>query len=171
MPAPRRVAPRPLPRTPAEARALVQAVLHERWYELDELVIADALLVTSELTTNAVRHGGGITRFEARIADDCLVLLIADRSSAPPAALPRQGEDPSQGGYGWPLIRRLTREITVIPALSPGGPGGAVGGKQILAVVDLRQAPPTRGEFGSGFGDGPGGGYEDDFEEEPEEDL
>ncbi|MFJ4922900.1 ATP-binding protein [Streptomyces sp. NPDC088725] len=122
-------APVPVPDSAAAARDLVEALLRARVGRLDETVLGDILLVTSELATNAIRHGGGITRFEAELTGDCLVLLVADRSSAVPSTVAHHVNGVSIGGYGWPLVRRLARDVTVTPY--PGG------GKRIKALVSL----------------------------------
>lgn len=57
----------PLPGTAGEARGHVVRVLQERadrcGSAVGERALADLLLAVSELLTNAVRHGGGVTRF------------------------------------------------------------------------------------------------------------
>ncbi|WP_223291072.1 ATP-binding protein [Streptomyces avicenniae] len=97
----------------------------------DDLTLADVLLVTSELVTNAIRHGGGVTHFSAEVTDDGLHLSVGDRSDAVPHTTPRTGTDGrfAVGGYGWPLIHRLGRDVAVVPL--PGG------GKTIRVVVPL----------------------------------
>ena len=56
------------PRSPAEARGAVRRVLSEhsraRGIACAPDTLSDALLVASELTTNAMRHGGGIPDFD-----------------------------------------------------------------------------------------------------------
>ncbi|MBP0457309.1 ATP-binding protein [Streptomyces bomunensis] len=80
-------------------------------------LVADALLITSELVTNALRHGGGLTGFTATVEDGCLVVTAADASTRVP--VPRApGGAAGTGGYGWPLMRRLagTPDVTVSDA-------------------------------------------------------
>ncbi|EST39717.1 hypothetical protein N566_00265 [Streptomycetaceae bacterium MP113-05] len=78
------------------------------------VTVADALLVTSELATNAIRHGKGITAFQARIHRDCLVLTIADGSDEMPRRCePSLTGAPALGGYGWALACRLASRVTV----------------------------------------------------------
>ncbi|MFD5899598.1 hypothetical protein [Streptomyces sp. NPDC060366] len=59
------------------------ALLHSGFCEIDEttlddVVLADALLVTSEPVTNAPRHGAGITDFAAELARDGPRITVAD---------------------------------------------------------------------------------------------
>lgn len=57
---------------------------------LRELAVAaetqsDILLVTSELVTNAVEHGGGPVRLRLQTDDDRIMLRVADGGSGEPA--------------------------------------------------------------------------------------
>lgn len=99
------------PATAAAARERVSALLRHAGISPDSVTAADALLVTSELFTNAIRHGGGVTAFHTEIADDALHLSVSDMCSRPPIA--RTGSSEHPGGYGWPLIQRLTEHIAI----------------------------------------------------------
>ncbi|MFG2532559.1 ATP-binding protein [Streptomyces sp. NPDC048516] len=103
---------RGVPARAAEARNFVHDLLHRAGVPVDDLALVDALLVTTELVTNAQRHGGGLIGFTARIIDGYLELAVEDRSEHCPAtAVPR---DPgTTGGYGWPLVQRLARTIDI----------------------------------------------------------
>ncbi|WP_328318220.1 ATP-binding protein [Streptomyces sp. NBC_00388] len=95
---------------------------------------AEALvLVVSELATNAVRHGGG--SYTLRLSTDTATMTaaVSDRSPALPRARVPDLND-GTGGFGWHMVRRLTRELTVTP-----GPGS---GKTIHARLS-RQEPAT----------------------------
>ncbi|MEW1866309.1 MULTISPECIES: ATP-binding protein [unclassified Streptomyces] len=128
--------PSALPRSSADARAAVLALLERRfcapaadWRET--VVVADVLLVTSELVTNANRHGGGLTRFSAEIDGDALRLYVGDASPEPPVSPsgPDAAEDmPRIGGYGWQMVCRLAHEVTVVTHRA---------GKTISAVLPL----------------------------------
>ncbi|NSL42731.1 ATP-binding protein [Streptomyces sp. 8P21H-1] len=91
--------------------------------------VGDALLVTSELVTNAIRHGGGLLGFEARVSEDELVLHVTDASPREPAT-PATAHPGTPGGFGWALVRRLCREVAV--RRRPDG-----GGKTITARLAL----------------------------------
>ncbi|MFD9080174.1 ATP-binding protein [Streptomyces erythrochromogenes] len=97
------------PTSAAAAREHVRELLLLAGVDLDSVTAADALLVTSELVTNAIRHGDGVTAFRADIADDVLRLSIADANPHLPAA--RTGTVDHPGGYGWPLIQRLSEHV------------------------------------------------------------
>nr|WP_249924634.1 hypothetical protein [Streptomyces californicus] len=77
---------RPVPANAADARDAVMRLLTTQFCGpvseglAADVVVADALLVTSELVTNAVRHGGGITGFAAELTDEGLRLTVMDAS-------------------------------------------------------------------------------------------
>ncbi|MEU8778122.1 ATP-binding protein [Streptomyces sp. NPDC048606] len=103
--------PRPTgpPDSAAAARQRVCELLLRAGVGLDSVMAADALLVTSELVTNAIRHGGGITHFRADVAGDVLRLAVGDAN--PRLPVPRTGTAENPGGFGWPLIRRLSDHV------------------------------------------------------------
>ncbi|MFF4321190.1 ATP-binding protein [Streptomyces sp. NPDC001568] len=114
--------------TVAAARRRVTELLRAADAALDSIAAGDALLVASELVTNAIRHGGGITGFHAALDGDTLRLAVSDASPEHPAARSRT-ERGHPGGYGWPLVRRLADHVDI--TLLPGG------GKTITAVQRL----------------------------------
>ncbi|MFG3477206.1 ATP-binding protein [Streptomyces sp. NPDC047980] len=77
-------------------------------------VVNDVLLVTSELVTNALRHGGGIAAFHAELDGGTVRISVTDRSTAPPSSASRR-DVTTPGGFGWPLVRRLSRSVTITP--------------------------------------------------------
>ncbi|KOU06095.1 hypothetical protein ADK88_16195 [Streptomyces sp. NRRL F-2295] len=126
---------RPVPANAADARDAVMRLLTTQFCGpvseglAADVVVADALLVTSELVTNAVRHGGGITGFAAELTDEGLRLTVMDASRELPVDSADDSARPGRiGGYGWPLIRRLSQQVTV--TLQPGG-------KRIVALIPL----------------------------------
>ncbi len=84
--------PHPGPRSPAEARGVVRRVLSEqscaRGTACAPDTLSDALLVASELTTNAMLHGGGITGFDVEVVGQNLYLSVSDRERRRPITLP-----------------------------------------------------------------------------------
>ncbi|MEV0526223.1 ATP-binding protein [Streptomyces sp. NPDC050439] len=115
-----------VPPTAAAARGYVRCVLRYRAGRgegtVRDRVLTDVLLVVSELFTNALRHGGGVTRFEVSTEADVLRVTVGDRSTDLPQQ--RHPADPGTrtgetGGYGWPLIRELATEIDLV--LERGG--------------------------------------------------
>ncbi|WP_405876103.1 MULTISPECIES: ATP-binding protein [unclassified Streptomyces] len=121
---------------PAEARRAVERAVTERCWathtHCDPEALGDALLVVSELTTNAILHGGGVTDFRVDVLGTGVRVSVSDRSDRLPVT--REPADPLRrrrvGGHGWPIVCRLAREVRVseLPA----------GGKCITAVVAFR---------------------------------
>ncbi|MEV7194010.1 ATP-binding protein [Streptomyces sp. NPDC093510] len=116
------------PRSPAAARDVVRAVLRQGHQYASDMAVADAVLVTSELVTNALRHGGGLRGFECRVRSGSVEITVEDSSDAVPVTRPRTGLLVS-GGHGWPTVCRLADDVTVT-RLSEGG-------KRIVARVPL----------------------------------
>jgi anti-sigma regulatory factor (Ser/Thr protein kinase) len=125
----------PGPCKPAEARRAVERAVTERCRandtSCDANALSDALLVASELTTNAILHGGGITDFHVDVEGPGVRVSVSDRSDELPVVAPPA--DPSGrrriGGHGWPIVCRLARDVRVTDLPS--------GGKCITAVVPL----------------------------------
>lgn len=123
------------PRSPAEARGAVRQALSEQSWARGTAcapdTLSDALLVASELTTNAMLHGGGITDFDVKVVGQNLYLSVSDRERRRPVTL-----DPVDhrgrhrcGGRGWPIVCRLSRTVQVSDLPS--------GGKRVTAVIPL----------------------------------
>ncbi|WP_411080355.1 ATP-binding protein [Streptomyces sp. cmx-18-6] len=122
-----------MPRTAGEARDVVSRLLAAEFGGLSDeilsnVVVADALLVTSEIVTNALQHGGGITGFSARITDGGLRLVVEDADPRHPVRREPPPGSVGEGGYGWSLVHRLTARLSVTAHGS---------GKRIVAVVAL----------------------------------
>ncbi|WNI14354.1 ATP-binding protein [Actinacidiphila sp. ITFR-21] len=124
----------------ADVRQRVRLALLDSGEHCDQRPREDALLVASELATNAVRHGGGITGFQARVVGGVLVLAISDRVDDTPRTLRRLPGDHRPGGYGWPIIQRLARGVVVEPRGRTNGTGpydGGPAGKTITVTLPL----------------------------------
>ncbi|MER7760950.1 ATP-binding protein [Streptomyces sp. NPDC097619] len=99
------------PRSTAAARDQVSELLKRQGLDVDGLPAADALLVTTELVTNANRHGGGLLAFDAAITDDALHLAVTDRNPLLPVVRTTGPDQP--GGFGWPLIQKLSARVHI----------------------------------------------------------
>ncbi|MEU5523022.1 ATP-binding protein [Streptomyces sp. NPDC093250] len=124
-----------LPRRPAEVREAVARAVSERCRathtDCDTAALADALLVASELTTNAILHGGGVTDFRVDVSGPGVRLSVSDRSDELPVVIPHTDQRGRRrpGGHGWPIVCRLARDVRVSDL--------PTGGKCITAVVPL----------------------------------
>ncbi|MEU6840476.1 ATP-binding protein [Streptomyces sp. NPDC046716] len=115
----------------ADARVAVRAALAAAGRELPRAragqLSEDALLVVSELVTNALVHAGGVTRLEVDVADDEFLVRVSDASrTAPQRVRTRKG---TPGGYGMVVIQRLCSRLDV--EIGPAG-------KTITAALSLR---------------------------------
>ncbi|MFC8494779.1 ATP-binding protein [Streptomyces sp. NPDC057235] len=108
------------PVSPAQARDRVRSLLSVELARPPQTPrLNDLLLVVSELVTNAVRHGGGTASFAVRVDPEAreVVVDVADHSTARPTT--GQADTLTPGGFGWPIITRLSADITITPL--PGG--------------------------------------------------
>jgi anti-sigma regulatory factor (Ser/Thr protein kinase) len=125
----------PGPCKPAEARRAVERAVAERCRvthtRCDADALSDALLVASELTTNAMLHGGGIMDFHVDVVGPDVRVSVSDRSDELPVVNPPTDRHGRRriGGLGWPIVCRLARDIRVT--------GLPSGGKCITALVPL----------------------------------
>jgi anti-sigma regulatory factor (Ser/Thr protein kinase) len=84
----------------ADARHLVTAHLSERG--LPEDVVDDATLVTSELVTNALRHGLPPVELRMRIESGDVLLEVRDRATYQPREL--RPDDDDEHGRGLQIV-------------------------------------------------------------------
>lgn len=84
-------------------------------------------LLASELTTNALEHGGGPAQVELSADDSSLLLDVADRDQGSGPVLAGQRE-PGDGGFGLVIALRLAAEV---------GWYRAAGGKHVWARLSL----------------------------------
>lgn len=106
-----------------------------------EAVIDDAILVLSELLSNAYRHaqpldGGQLVRVRWSRGSDGTVTIAVTDGGGPTRPLPCSPSVTARGGRGLTIITALAREwgvdddpgaVTVWAVLAPGGPGGPGG--------------------------------------------
>ncbi|MFD4322862.1 ATP-binding protein [Streptomyces sp. NPDC058548] len=115
-------------RSPAVARR--SAV---RWLEAAECArTADAVLVVSELVTNAVRHTRGPCLLTLTEDGESLDIAVTDHSEELPDVHRPAGGD-QRGGFGFEIMRHLGGSIRVVPR---------IGGKTVH--VALRLHTPAR---------------------------
>ncbi|MFI9149605.1 SpoIIE family protein phosphatase [Streptomyces sp. NPDC053367] len=120
------------PLTPGTARALARAAFQE-WVPDGERQVADALVVVSELVTNAVVHAGTDVELYCRLEDGCgaLVVEVTDRHPArPPRDTPTEAHEYGRGlrlvaglAEAWGVTYRKGAK-TVWARLTPEDSGG-----------------------------------------------
>ncbi|MEU6211562.1 ATP-binding protein [Streptomyces sp. NPDC047023] len=87
----------------AQAREAALRVLAE--VEAPPDLAERALLVVTELVSNARRHAGGVTGFDVFCRDGRLTVAVSDRSTRSPRLRPPAPRLP--GGFGWRLVKTL----------------------------------------------------------------
>jgi anti-sigma regulatory factor (Ser/Thr protein kinase) len=103
------------PHAPAAARRFVRQVLGE--WRLSHLA-EDAVLLTSELVTNAVVHAGGVTIVRLGLDDHTLRVTVCDHIEAPPVT--RNAAPDADHGRGLALVEALAARWGVDRAQPPG---------------------------------------------------
>ncbi|GAB7035654.1 ATP-binding protein [Streptomyces sp. NPDC021749] len=116
-----------LPATAAQARDRVSDLLKAHPGPVEAMKFTDALLITSELVTNAQRHTAGLLAFTAHLAGNRLALLVEDASPHHPVTASRHGPG-DIGGYGWPMVCQLATTVSIVPTAR---------GKAISVTLDL----------------------------------
>lgn len=91
------------PHSPREARQLVESAIAASHWPGDREV---AVLLASEVATNALRHGEDITHFEISIRSTCLHVESRDRTEAEPRVC--EADSSSTCGRGMALVDTLS---------------------------------------------------------------
>ncbi|MFZ3554630.1 ATP-binding protein [Streptomyces sp. BH055] len=117
-----------------DARNRVRSVLQPLCEKLPahqaDQLCQDACLVTSELITNAMVHGDGVSDFHTYVDDKVLTVGVSDHSTALPHTPLRAPEQ--TGGFGWTIVRLLSTQVDVAPG---------EGGKTITVTLEAAQPP------------------------------
>ena len=87
--------------SPGRARRLVADVASG----MPSAVVHDAMVVTSEIVTNSVRHAGGVVTISIECDADMLAVAVADGCVLPPTA--SQGDVLADGGRGLRLVAQM----------------------------------------------------------------
>jgi anti-sigma regulatory factor (Ser/Thr protein kinase) len=77
----------------------------------DSAEVDAALIVVSELVTNAIQHADGVTGFRLTAVAETITICVDDASRAQPRTRHSQPWEP--GGFGWPLVQRLSQAVRV----------------------------------------------------------
>lgn len=131
--------PDPLSRTerwPLDGRngTLALAREHTRGFllslpEVSPATTQDALILVSELVSNAMRHAPGPCTLQLTSSADLVTIAVSDTSTSPPQARPADLQA-GGGGFGWHLLQQLSRRVQV--HLDPPN------GKTVSAVLALQ---------------------------------
>lgn len=102
-------------------------------------IVADAVLVVSELVTNSVQAGCDVCEIEVSVSLSRVDIAVRDDAGGWPT-VQAPGTD-ALSGRGLLLVSALTRSWTVGP--------WAQGGKQVSAVLSLQTAPGSASPDGT----------------------
>ena len=78
---------------------------------LDPVLVCDALVVVSELVTNAVRHAPGPCELELDDDGQQVTIAVSDTHVTPPR--PRPADMNGGGGLGWHVVRAMAGNVEV----------------------------------------------------------
>ncbi|MFC8963856.1 ATP-binding protein [Streptomyces sp. NPDC057094] len=110
----------------AGARRTTREFLHGLPQPVDAMAADSVVLVVSELVTNALRHGGGTCTLDLNAHPDSIEIAVHDHSpTAPHTRTPDLTG--ATGGFGWPMVNRLSRATAVTHP--------AEGGKTVSALL------------------------------------
>lgn len=104
--------PAPPPLRAAEARAAAAAFVARLSPAPSARAVQNLVLLVSELVTNAIRYAGGVTALSFGADHRALHVRVVDPSPAHPQC--RVPDLTGQtGGFGWPMVLRLSSSVTV----------------------------------------------------------
>jgi anti-sigma regulatory factor (Ser/Thr protein kinase) len=113
-----------LPQATTSPRAAREFAIASGCTEHALAVLDDALLIITELVTNAVKHGAAPILLAIECEDDALRVRVRDGATGPPQ--PRVASDDDEGGRGLTLVELLTDAWGVEAVEDEHGPGKAV---------------------------------------------
>ncbi|KAA1419742.1 ATP-binding protein [Mumia zhuanghuii] len=125
----------PVPESIGIARSTVRAVVAG----MDVRVAGDVELLTSELVTNAIRHGGSQIDLEVVLAANCLTVTVHDDGEALPQVGDREVPMEAVSGRGLQLVAQVADSWGVAQVPDRAG-------KRVwftMAVDDARSPGPT----------------------------
>jgi two-component sensor histidine kinase len=118
----------PGPMAPRAARNAVRQALPDT----DPRVVERAMLLTSELVTNAVIHAATPLTLDVTVGPSTLHVLVDDGDTRPPVPSASRG---AHGGYGLQIVEQLADAWGTTPRAS---------GKSVWFELALHQPPDVR---------------------------
>jgi len=133
----------PDPRTPsaitlphaAGAASIVRAYLRRQANLLHPPMLDDALILTSELVTNAIRHGRPAVTLAIHLEPSALTVVVTDTGPERRPLVPSAPHPDSPTGRGLVIVDALATRWGITP--QSGSPG-----KAVWFALDLHQRRP-----------------------------
>jgi anti-sigma regulatory factor (Ser/Thr protein kinase) len=119
----------PEPRSASSARDFLRSTF-VGWPAAGDASLDTALLVVTELVTNAVRHGGSRVTLAVTLAEGRLLLEVADEAPGRPTVRDPGWE--STGGRGLLLVQAVSTRWGVRPADPGAAPEAAAGAGKVV---------------------------------------
>jgi anti-sigma regulatory factor (Ser/Thr protein kinase) len=108
----------------AGAAGVARAYLRRQANLIHPPMLEDALILTSELVTNAIRHGRPAVTLAVHLEPSALTVVVTDTGPEQPPLVPRTPHPDSPTGRGLVIVDALATRWGVTP--QPGSPGKAV---------------------------------------------
>ena len=108
----------------ADAAGAARAYLRRQANLLHPPMLDDALILTSELVTNAIRHGRPAVTLAIQLEPSALTVVVTDTGPERPPLVPSTPHPDSPTGRGLVIVDALATRWGVTP--QPGSPGKAV---------------------------------------------
>ena len=108
----------------AGAAGVARAYLRRQANLIHPPMLEDALILTSELVTNAIRHGRPAVTLAIQLEPSALTIVVTDTGPERPPLVPRTPHPDSPTGRGLVIVDALATRWGVTP--QPGSPGKAV---------------------------------------------
>ena len=122
----------------ADAAGAARAYLRRQANLLHPPMLDDALILTSELVTNAIHHGRPAVTLAVQLEPSALTVVVTDTGPERPPLVPSTPHPDSPVGRGLVIVDALATRWGVTP--QPGSPG-----KAVWFVLDLHQRRPRHG--------------------------
>jgi len=122
----------------ADAAGAARAYLRRQANLLHPPMLDDALILTSELVTNAIRHGRPAVTLAIHLEPSALTVVVTDTGPERPPLVPRSPHPDSPTGRGLVIVDALATRWGITP--QPANPG-----KAVWFALDLHQRRPRPG--------------------------
>jgi anti-sigma regulatory factor (Ser/Thr protein kinase) len=122
----------------AGAAGVARAYLRRQANLIHPPTLQDALILTSELVTNAIRHGRPAVTLAVHLEPSALTVVVTDTGPERPPLVPRRPHPDSSTGRGLVIVDALATRWGITP--QPASPG-----KAVWFALDLHQRRPRHG--------------------------